>query len=230
MAAMATSDGRTKGQASRAAAFADAARHSRRVKALKTLLPAGAAAIAVGFVAWSLAARPELPIAVAVDAAALADGRLVMTNPRLGGVNKDNQRYAMTAARAIQEAGKGDLIELEEIDADLPASLDSRVRIIALHGVYDRAAGAMRIDTPVNAETTDGKVAKLSDAEVDMESGAMTTDKPVDIAMPGMRITADAMRIAERGGLVVFERRVRLTVEPAGVRRTDEKGDANGAN
>lgn len=231
VAAMVSQGGKSEGaSASRAAAFADAARHSRRVRALKTLLPAFAGLLVTVFALWSWAARPELPIAVAVDDAALADGRLVMTNPQLGGVNKDNQRYAMTAARAIQDTAKADLIELEEIDAMLPVTKDSRAHVVTERGLYDRAAGTMKITTPVTATTTDGMVAKLADAMIDMETGGLVTGKPVDITIRGSHITADSMSVAERGGVITFERRVRLTVKPEAVRRTGKEGETHGAN
>ncbi|MBK8457992.1 MAG: LPS export ABC transporter periplasmic protein LptC [Phyllobacteriaceae bacterium] len=194
---------------------------------MKRGLPVAAFGVAAFFVLWSWAARPALPIAVKVDGAALTDGKLVMSNPELGGVNKDNQRYSMKAARAIQDAAKADLIELEEIDADLPVSGVNRARIIAERGVYDRSAGTMDIDTPFAATTTDGMIAKFFGAKVDMNTGSLATDRPVDIVMRDTHVTADSMSVADRGGTIVFERRVRLTIAPQAVRRSGETGAEN---
>lgn len=214
--------------ASRVAVFAKAARHSRRVRLLKLALPVAGVATVALFLAWSWLSRPDIPVAVSVDDAVLADGKLVMTNPKLGGVNKDNQRYAMTAARAVQDGGKADLIHLEQIEADLPLASENRAKITAEGGLYDRAASTMRIDTPLTATTTDGMVARLAGADVDLEAGSLKTDKPVDILMRGSHITAESMSIADRGRTIVFERRVRLTLEPGAVRTSDQTGADNG--
>lgn len=210
-----------------AAAFADAERHSRLVRRLKRGLPLAAIALILFFAAWGWVMRPPLPIAVQVDDSVLEDGKLVMVNPHLGGVNKDNERYSLTAARAIQEIARGDLIELETIAADLPVDAGNRARIVADRAVYDRGAGLMTIETPVTATTTDGTVAKLRNASVDLESGSVTTDQPVDITMRGAHITAQSMSVADHGKTIVFDRKVRLTVEPSKVRTQEGAGDRN---
>lgn len=218
---------KTGDAASRSAVFAQAARHSRRVRMLKTALPVAGVATIAFFLAWSWLSRPDIPVAVSVDDAALSDGKLVMTNPKLGGVNKDNQRYAMTASRAVQDADKAELIHLEQIEAELPLSGDNRAKIVADGGLYDRSSSSMRIHTPLTATTTDGMVARLADAEVNMDAGSLKTDKPVDILMRGSHITAQSMSISDRGRTIVFERRVRLTLEPGAVRTSDETGAEN---
>lgn len=211
-------------------AFVDAARHSRMVRRLKRGLPLGAAGLVILFFGWSWATRQPLPLEVHVDDSAIADGKLVMVNPQLGGVNKDNERYTMSAARAVQEIAKGDVIHLETIEADVPVKRGNRARIIAESGIYDRGAGTMVIETPVTATTTDGTTARLGNAHVDLNSGKLVTDLPVDITMSGAHITAESMSIADNGKTIVFDRRVRLTVDPAKAKTPSGEGTSNGQN
>lgn len=214
----------------RRAEFDDAERHSRRVLLLKWLLPASATGLFVLFVIWGRLAQPALPIAVTVDDSAIADGKLVMVNPHLGGVNKDNERYELTASRAVQDISATDIIQLETIDADIPVERGARARVVTERGVYDRAAGTMSIDTPVTATTTDGMTARLQSARIDMQAGKLDTDHPVDIKTPSAHITAQSMSVDDHGKTIVFDRRVRLTIDPSKVRTPDNEGAANAQN
>ena len=70
-------------------AFVRAERHSRRVRWLKVLLPGLAVAGIVGFVGWSYLSVPSVE-GVAVQGAAVSDGKMVMANPKLDGFTKEN--------------------------------------------------------------------------------------------------------------------------------------------
>ena len=199
---------------SRAAAFADARQHSRRVRLLKTGLPLAALALAALFAAWSWSFGYGDAVAINLDSAALSDGKLVMANPRLAGLSADNEPYTMTALRAVQDPATPSVIALEAIDADLPFGGGQRARVVAGSGIVDRGSGTMTIPVPVTVTTSDDMVMRLADARVDMKAGALVTDSPVDIETPRGHITADSMRVADRGRKVVFEKRVRLIVVP----------------
>ena len=57
-------------------------------------------------------------------------------------------------------------------------------------------------------------VAKLKSAYLDIATGQMTTAEPVDIVLNGTRITSDSMSIAQNGKLLVFDKRVRVNIDP----------------
>ena len=42
----------------------------------------------------------------------------------------------------------------------------------------------------------------------------MTTAEPVDIVLNGTKITSDSMSIAQNGKLLVFEKRVKVHIDP----------------
>ncbi|MHA6644822.1 LPS export ABC transporter periplasmic protein LptC [Mesorhizobium sp. A623] len=198
----------------RASAFGRAQRHSRRVRLFKIVLPLIAVIIAIGFPVYSYMVAPP-PIQVKADASAFSDGKLVMANPKLEGLTKDNLTYSLNALRAIQSAGEESLVELEKIDAKLPVSADNIVTVGAAHGIYNRDNNTLDLDTEITVSTTDGIVAQLRSAFLDMAKGTMKTTQPVDISRPGSRITADGMTVKENGKVVIFEKRVRLNIDPA---------------
>lgn len=206
----------------RVSAFGRAERHSRRVRVLKLVLPLVAGVIAVSFPVYSYMVAPP-SVTVQADGSAFSDGKLVMANPKLDGLTKENLPYSLNALRAIQNAANDGVIELEGINAKLPVSADNVATVGASHGVYDRDKNTLNLDKEITVSTTDGMVAKLKSAFLDMGKGTMTTDQPVDITREGSRITADTMSVTENGKVLIFENRVRVNIDPAANKADKEK-------
>lgn len=206
-----------------------AERHSRRVRWLKILLPGLAAAGIAGFVGWSYLSVPSVE-GVTAHGAAVSDGKLVMANPKLGGFTKENLPYTMTAARAIQDLKNTSVIRLEDIDANVPISAESTATIVAAGGVFDNSANTLVIDTPVTVTTTDGMTANLLSASVDIASGQMSSGDPVEILRDGSRIEAETMQVTENGKVIVFERQVRMEIDPRKARSAPQGDRADASN
>lgn len=210
-------------------AFKTAARHSRRVRWLKIVLPAAAIAGILGFVGWSYVSIPSIE-GVSAAGAAFTDGKLVMANPKLDGHTKDNLPYTMSAARAIQDASKTGEIMLEEIDAKLPIDATNTANVIAASGIYDNEKNTLKINSAVKLTTTDGMVANFKSADVDMKAGTMSTQDPVKINMNRTQIEADTMHVTGNGKVMVFERRVRVVIAPeTDAKPTAKTGDTDAA-
>lgn len=207
-------------------AFEQAARHSRRVQRLKIVLPAAAVLLAVCFVAASYVLSP-VSVKVDVSDSAYVDGKLVMASPQLEGMTKENRPYEMKADRAVQEAATPGVIQLETVSAKLPLNTQDWVSIEAPEGVYDRDRNTLDMKTPFRITSTNGVNATINSAFVDMGNSTMKTADPVDIVLNGSRLTADSMSVLEKGKLFVFEKRVRLVIEPG---RVNEMRSASGAD
>lgn len=221
VAAAATAAG--SGAARDEAAFLGAMRHSRRVRFVKLALPAAALLMAAGFAVYSWMLSPSGP-GISVDGTAILDGRLVMSNPKLNGYTRDNLPYSMSADRAIQDMGRAGIVELEKIDARLPVDASSLAMIVAERGVYDQEANVLDITSPLSFRTTDGLKARLGSARIDIGASELSTGDPVEIEQDGSRITADSLRVLERGRIFVFEKRVRMTIDPKRLDRTAGAG------
>jgi lipopolysaccharide export system protein LptC len=164
--------------AERSAIFRSAARHSRNVRVLKVALPALAVVMAALFIFQSYRLTPSA-IEIKADASAVSEGKLVMSNPTLEGFTKDNQPYSMSAIRAVQDIANEAILELEGIAATVPLNANTSATIDAPRGVFDRITNTLDLNSEINIETSDGAVAKLNSAHIDIGAGSMTTDKPV---------------------------------------------------
>lgn len=194
-------------------AFKAAGRHSRRVRVMKLAIPV-IALVAAGMFSAATFFRNEAPVAVSTDSVSMSDGRIVMANPKLDGITGDKRPYKMQAERAYQEVKKDGLVELEKITAELPFGTDATARLKAGGGFYSNSKSTLDLSKDIVLTTSDGMQAKLKSARIDIGKNGLSTNEPVDITSKGSRITADSMQVSEGGKLLVFERRVRLIIDP----------------
>lgn len=215
---------------SRADAFSQAERHSRRVRRLKIVLPFLAVVMSAGFVGYSYLSTPA-SVAIETEGSAFAEGKLVMNSPKLEGFTKDGRPYSVNATRAIQDFDAQDIINLDGIDAKMPVETQNWARVEATSGVYDRAANTLDVPTDILVTTTDGMVAKLKSAFLDIDNGSLKSTTPVDIQSHGSSITADSMSVLENGRRVIFETRVRVYIDPVQMKAAQAaRGDMNASN
>lgn len=192
--------------------FHAAQRHSVRVKVLKTALPVAAIIVGAVFSWYTFLATPNTPVKVEVNNGG-ESGKLVMTSPHLNGYTKDNRPYSMTASKATQDAKNSGAIALEGILAELPVGEKGVAKVEATSGVYDNANGRLQLDKDFTVTTDDGLRAVLRSADVNLKSGQITTDKPVDIRSGNTHILADSMQVKDNGKVLIFENKVRMTVD-----------------
>ena len=214
----------------RAEAFGLAERHSRRVRRLKVILPLIAIVLTAGFVGYSFISTPA-PVNIEMEGSAFTEGKLVMNSPKLEGFTKDGRPYSVNATRATQDLDKQDIISLDGIDAKMPVEAENWARVEATSGIYDRIANTLDVPTDIIVTTTDGMVAKLKSAFLDIANGSLKSTTPVDIQSHGSRVTADSMSVLENGKRVIFESRVRVYIDPVQMKAAQAaKGDTNASN
>lgn len=194
------------------AEFASARRHSRRVRLLKFGLPLSALFATGFFVAATFLADSGAP-AASVESISLTDGRIVMAKPKLEGYDADRRPYTMTAERAIQQSAVSNIVELEKVAANLPFGKSGTANLTADGGVMDNGSNRLDLKDNIRLITSDGIKAVLSEASINLSTNEMSSSAPVDIVTNGSHITADRMRIEQRGKVFVFESRVRLRID-----------------
>ncbi|MEK1888615.1 MAG: LPS export ABC transporter periplasmic protein LptC [Phyllobacterium sp.] len=194
--------------------FRAAERHSRRVRFLKFALPAAALIGAAVFSWYTFFSTTSMPSNISLENAALENGKLVMTNPKLDGFTKDKLPYKMSAVKALQEVGNTNVISLQGISAELPLGKDMRATVQAKSGVFDNANRQLKLDSDINFTTSDGITAQMKSADIDIAGNSMSTNDPVIIRNSTSSITADTMQISESGKVMTFEKRVRLVIQP----------------
>jgi lipopolysaccharide export system protein LptC len=200
-------------EALRQAAFRRALSHSRRVRLLKIALPLAGLAIVGVFVVYSYLSVPG-NVSFDVSESAYANGKLVMANPKLDGYTKEKRPYSMSAMRALQHVDDAAVVELEGLDAKLPVGSDRIATIGAERGIYDRENNTLKITSPVTVKTSDGILAKLKSANLDILKGILRTTAPLSISMKGVRIEASSMRVLDNGHVLLFDKHVKLRLDP----------------
>lgn len=218
------------GAGSRAEAFRRAQRHSRRVRWLKVMLPGLAVLMTGGLIAYSVLIIPD-HATIAPAGPSPAEGKLVMDAPRLEGFTGDGRAYSVDAARATQDYDQQDIVDLEGIDAKMPIENGNWARVETSNGTYDRIANTLDVPTDIVVTTTDGLVARLKSAFLDINNGTLKTTSPIDIQSYGSRITADSMQVLDNGKRAVFENRVKVHIDLGRLKEAQAaRGETNASN
>ena len=137
----------------------------------------------------------------------------------------------LDVSRALQNLDSTGIIELEDIKAKLPVDTKNWATIDAPRGAYDRDKNTLDIASNITVTTTDGMVAKLKSAFVDVGKGNLKTADAVEIAIKGTKISADSMSVLENGKILVFDRRVRMQIRPDSFKAAQKaNGDTDAAN
>ncbi|MCU0831774.1 MAG: LPS export ABC transporter periplasmic protein LptC [Rhizobiaceae bacterium] len=213
----------TVAEEARERAMRRAIAHSRRVAVLKRTLPVIAVALLAGLggAAWLARSGP-----VEIDTVAIENGRIVMQNPRLTGLTRDNRPYSVTAERAFQSVSNADDIALEAITADVPFGTAATGQLTAAKGHLDNASKTLKLDGGFTFVSSDGMTATFEAATLDIADGGLVTKRPVTIRNASTDITAGALKISDDGAILLFENKVRLVLTPDALRKTPVEAPA----
>lgn len=209
--------------------FERARRHSARVRRLKIALPVAALVMAAVFGAYSWYWAPG-SFGLDLVGSTVRDGKLIMANPKLDGYTSDNQRYSMSAERAVQDLSGEDAIDLEGIDARVPIGEEVFADIEAPAGRFFRETNTLRLSDSMDVTTTDGMVARLRSATIDFANGSLTSSDPVEIDFEGSTVTAGSLSIQDNGDVLVFEDKVRVDIAPQKLKTAEASGGRDASN
>jgi lipopolysaccharide export system protein LptC len=199
----------------RAGAFADAGRHSRRVRRLRAAI-AGFSILAVigvvGYVVIDPFGRPAGPFSV--DKIGVEGTRVTMEAPRMNGYRKDGRPYDVRAVRGVQDIRKPNLIDLSEVDAKIAMVDNSTAKITSLSGLYDASRETMLLKGDVRIRNLPAYDMRLSTADIEFKSGRLASSEPVTVVMSDGTITADSVEMGDNGHRITFEGRVKSLMQP----------------
>jgi lipopolysaccharide export system protein LptC len=209
-------------------AFAAALRHSRRVRFLRKAIPPICVGIVVLPIAWGFIA----PLArsapdVSVGAVSISGTRIRMDAPKLSGFKKDQRGYEVTARDAVQDVRTPSVVELNAVNGRMEQEANSFARVSANWGRFDQTAERLDLKGDVKVRTDKGQEVDLRSARIDVKTGDIFSQEPVEIRSKSGTINADAMTIKDNGRHAVFEGRVRSVFvpeeEPAAAAETGAK-------
>ncbi|MEO1700671.1 MAG: LPS export ABC transporter periplasmic protein LptC [Pseudomonadota bacterium] len=213
-------------QAKRDAAYLLAQQHSALIGILRVAVPAMAIALSFALVLALVMLRPgaiAVVSGVQLEKLTIDNGNLVMSNPRLEGIADGDRPYIVEAERAVQAGPTADMIELEKITAEVEMDQDLTGTLKAASGTFEREANRLRLTEESVFTRSDGIEAVFQSADIEIDSGSLTSDEPVKVLQYGHQITAGSASFTENGKRLVFGDGVRVTIEPS------QEADTTGA-
>jgi lipopolysaccharide export system protein LptC len=195
-------------QAGMDARFAVAARHSRLVRILRIAVPAVVGLAMAGVVAISIfnpfrALMKQLPLDM--DNLVVSGSKITMEAPHMSGFTPDQRPYEVWAKTATQDLTDPDHVELKTLRAKVLQEDRSTVTLEARTGLFDTKAQLLDLRKDIFLQSSTGYEARLSQAMLDIGKGNVTSEEPVDVKLLNGTLTADRLRITEKGALVRFE-------------------------
>ena len=195
-------------QAGMDARFAIAARHSRMVRILRIAVPAVVGLAMAGVVAISIfnpfrALMKQLP--VDMDNLVVSGSKITMESPHMSGFTPDQRPYEVWAKTATQDLNDPDHVELKTLRAKVLQEDRSTVTLEARTGLFDTKAQLLDLRKDIFLQSSTGYEARMSQALLDIGKGTVTSEEPVDVKLLNGTLTADKLRITEKGALVRFE-------------------------
>ena len=191
--------------------FLRARNHSGLVRFLKIALPITAGLIILGLLI-ALAVKSFSSPEINIGKISVSDGKLVMQNPELNGVDENQRPYSLSASKATQNVDNPSRVALEAILAKLPIEDGLFATIKAGSGLYDSEAKTLLLEDNVEVVTTDGMQVFLNDADVDIKNGSLKTANPVQASSKEADIAAGSLQVEEGGERLVFEGKVQMTI------------------
>lgn len=194
------------------------ARSSRVIGLLRYLLPAIALCLIALVVLWPQLIGGAGGLIAPIFANAEIDGAdvMLMHNPRYVGRTRDAEPYELTAASAYVDPKKPSLIHLEQLAAELTPASKRDLRLVALTGLYNRAADKLDLDGDIALTTSDGYRFETQSARINLQAGRVVGNQPVEGWGPTGTLSADRFEIRDSGQLLRFEGRVKVTLPPPG--------------
>jgi lipopolysaccharide export system protein LptC len=196
--------------------FRAAARHSRLVRFLRFIIPAGIVAIISILLVATFFNPFRLIAAFPIDPGkiSLSGTKIVMELPRLNGFTADSRPYEITARAAAQDLTKPDILELKDVSARAELKDGQHVTLTSPNGVYDTKGELLRLNDHITVNSTSGYEAHLSEATVNTASGNIVSENPVELKLPNGLLNANRLEVMENGALILFSGGVEMTINP----------------
>jgi lipopolysaccharide export system protein LptC len=196
--------------------FRAAARHSRLVRFLRFAIPAGIVAIVSILLVATFFNPFRLIGAFPIDPGkiSLSGTKITMESPRLNGFTTDARPYQLTARAAAQDLTKPDFLELKDVNAQVELKDGQHVTITSPNGVYDTKGELLKLNDHIAVNSTSGYEGQLSEATVNVATGNIVAESPVNLKLPNGLLNANRLEVMENGALILFGGGVEMTVNP----------------
>lgn len=198
------------------ARYAQAKRHSRRVRQMRLAVPVLVAAAMVMIVGASLFNPFRILSKLPIDIGKLgvSGTKITMDAPHLAGFTPDQRPYELWAKSAVQDVTTPNNVELHELRAKVQMEDKTGITMDARSGLFDTKTQLLDLKDRIFLQSTTGYEARLTQAAVDMGAGTVSSDEPVAVKLLNGTLDAKRLRITEGGALVRFEGGVSMILIP----------------
>ena len=199
----------------RAQAFAEAARHSARVRLARRVLLLG-----VGFGAAALVALSfynplaKIPKGISVKAVGLNGSQVIIKRPRMTGYRNDGRAYSVSALSGVQDVKSPNLIDLKTIHAKFAMADKSSAVLEAPKGHYDAKTNLMLLTGGIKLDDDSGYKLRMQDAEVNLKTSAVDSSHPAHLITTTGSIRGDSLHVSQNGNVVTFVGNVVSIMQP----------------
>jgi lipopolysaccharide export system protein LptC len=131
--------------------------------------------------------------------------KITMAAPRLAGFTRDARAYDVSARAASQDLTKPDMLELQDIRAKFDMENQSQVELTAVDGLYNRKTEQLTLLNKILLTTTSGYEARLTQAVVDVKSGTVKSQNPVEVKLLNGTLNANRLEVDDKGESIRFE-------------------------
>ena len=194
-------------------------RYSGFVGLMRYLLPAMAAALLGLVVAWPLIGDGEEGVHIPLATDAEIDGRLTMVKASYQGTDAKNRPYAVRGEEAFQPESDSPIVHLSGIEADFfgDQAENGMLALTANEGRYQRDVERLDLAGDVTVRSDAGHEFITSEAHIDLPAGIAKGSEPVSGKGPHGSLDAGNFALLDRGQVMTFGGRVRMTLFPHAV-------------
>jgi len=194
--------------------FVVAARHSRRVRALRWLIPVAVVLSMGAIIAVSIfnPFRVLANLPIDISNLVVSGTKITMESPHLAGFTPDQRPYEVWAKAAIQDLASPNHVDLQDIRARVVMEDKSSLTMDARDGRFDTKTQLLSLTNDIFLQSSIGYEARLVRATIDIARGDVTSDKPVAVKLLNGTLDANGLRIVDRGEVVRFEGGVSMTL------------------
>jgi lipopolysaccharide export system protein LptC len=192
-------------------------RHSRRIRALRTLLPALITALTVLVAGWAAVNTILLRMSAATRTSNMA---IRMVSPKFLGRDQGGRPFVVGAALAVRDATTPQMIYLTKPSAVLGQAIEDRTEANANRGVYREDSRMLTLDDNVHLRNAHNDFV-TSHAVVNTATNDIDGQAHIDGAGAFGRIASDGYAVRNNGAQVYFNGHVRAHIIQGG-----QSGDA----
>ncbi|MEO0498611.1 MAG: hypothetical protein AAF141_14820 [Pseudomonadota bacterium] len=189
-------------------------RHSNQVRFWRRALPILAASMVLACLAIVLLQR-SAAVGLQVDSLGLENGRVVMRNPQVRGASPEGEPFVVRAERATQDPLSPQVVDLENVTAELPFQPGVPGTLTAPSGRYDANGQTVRLDEKIEFSAEDGSLLEMIGARLDLSAGSLESGGEISAAYEGGDLKAGRISVFDHGKRILLTGGVSVTVPPA---------------